>query len=370
MFSILINLFTLTLLSYPALSYGKNIDYDSVLNVNKGFSGVVLVGEGNLVKYHKAFGVANLEFKIPSTTDTKYFIGSLAKQYTAAAILKLEELGLIRITDKISDHMKSPSTWKDITIEQILMHTSGLANTAYIDPKKNQIAYNINYFIDHLKKRPLTHKPGEKWAYSNAGYIVLGNLIKLKTNLSFDEFRNKYLFVGLGINNTLEEVGISLFGKDSGSFTFPMIPKRASGYLIEDNVIKRGPMFYLDGSRSGAGRTLTTSSDFFKWFRGLISLKVLSKSHISELFSPRIKASITQTGMSDSYYAYGWFTSQYKGKDIIWHSGGSGDGNTSYFIYIKDLDLSVFAASNFHYLDKKSWDVRDIVHGILDKYLK
>ena len=185
------------------------------------FMGSVLVARGNEIILDKGYGFANLEWNIPNSPSTKFRLGSITKQFTAASILLLEERGKLRVDDPVKKYMPdAPPAWDKITIFNLLTHTSGIPNFtsfpdyASIEPFATTPAALVKQFRD----KPLDFQPGEKMSYSNSGYVLLGYLIEKISGESYEKFVQDNIFTPLGMKDS---------GYDSNS---AIIPHRAAGY--------------------------------------------------------------------------------------------------------------------------------------------
>ena len=145
------------------------------------FMGTVLVARGDRILFSKGYGFANLEWHIPNTPDTKFRLGSITKQFTAASILLLQERGKLNVQDPLKKYLPDePAAWDKITIFNLLTHTSGIPNfTAQSDYASEMRAPETALeIIAHVRSKPLDFAPGTKWNYSNTGYVVVGYVIE------------------------------------------------------------------------------------------------------------------------------------------------------------------------------------------------
>src|SRR6478609_5078488 len=166
-------------------------------NVSKQFMGTVLVAQDGKVLLDKGYGFANLEWDIPNTPATKFRLGSITKQFTAASILLLEERGKLRLDAPIKKRMPdAPAAWDTITIFNLLTHTSGIPNfTSLPEYKSLQLVDTpVARTIAAVRDKPLDFVPGEKMSYSNSGYIVLGYVIERITGASYEKFVTDNVF--------------------------------------------------------------------------------------------------------------------------------------------------------------------------------
>src|SRR5260370_456690 len=191
---------------------------------NGTFAGSVLVARGSDVILNRALGLANVEWNVPSSPSARFRVASITKQFTAAAILLLEERGRLKIDDLVKTHLpEAPATWDRITIFHLLTHTArfpGLFPTltgrqAPVESADGTVAG----YVAALMQRPLESQPGERFNYGNSGYFVLGHLIQKLTGQSYETFINENIFTPLGM-------------KDSGLDSPTVIPRRAGSYTV------------------------------------------------------------------------------------------------------------------------------------------
>jgi CubicO group peptidase (beta-lactamase class C family) len=255
------------------------------------FNGAALVAEEGKVIYKNGFGMADMEWNIPNTPDTRFRLGSITKQFTAMIIMQLVEEGKLKldvpITTYIPDYPKDKG--EKITIHNLLTHTSGIPN--YTDQASfREIMRNPITPIDLIKtfwNLPLDFEPGTKFKYSNSGYIVLGYIIEKVTGKTYEEVLKEKIFKPLGMKNS---------GYDHSS---DIIPKRASGYN------KSGTDYfnaaYIDMSVPfSAGALYSTVEDLYLWDQALYTDKLLSKKYMDKIFTPYSKPPFADS------YGYGW----------------------------------------------------------------
>src|SRR5438552_78915 len=180
------------------------------------FMGTVLVAQDGKILLDKGYGFANLECEIPNTPTTKFRLGSITKQFTAASILLLEERGKLKVEDPVKKYLPTaPAAWDKVTIFHLLTHTAGIPNTPdFAGMSISSTAENVARFRD----KPLDFQPGERWNYSNSGYILLGLLIEWLSGERYADFVRENIFAPLGMKDS---------GYDSNT---ALIERRASGY--------------------------------------------------------------------------------------------------------------------------------------------
>ncbi len=168
----------------------------------KQFMGSVLVAKGDQMIFSKSYGFANVEWQVPNSPESKFRLGSVTKQFTAACILMLEERGKLKIDDSIKKYMPdAPATWDKITFFHLLTHTSGIPSfTGFPDYASTEaLATTPEKLVARFRDKPLEFQPGEKWNYSNSGYVLLGYLIEKISGEPYSQFVQENIFTPLGM---------------------------------------------------------------------------------------------------------------------------------------------------------------------------
>jgi len=293
---------------------------------NKQFMGTVLVARGGDVLFSKGYGSANLEWAIPNTPATKFRLGSITKQFTAASILLLEERGKLKVDDPVKKYLPdAPGAWDKITIFHVLTHTAGIPNfTSFPDYRTTEaVATTPEKLVARFRDKPLDFEPGEKWNYSNSGYVLLGYLIEKISGQSYEKFLQENIFTPLGM-------------KDSGyDSNFAVIARRATGYATSpDGPVAAG--FIHMSIPFSAGALYSTTEDLLRWEQGLFGGKVLSAASLQKMTTP-----------FKSDYAFGLLVHTDKGLKRIEHNGGIEGFNTSMSYYPEDK-LTVVVLGNLN----------------------
>ncbi len=236
----------------------------------------MLVARGQRALLDKGYGYANLEWQVPNTPDSKFRLGSITKQFTAASILLLEERRKIRLTDPVKVYLpNAPAAWDHITIYNLLTHTSGIPDfTSFPDyiPTQREPTTPAQ-LVARFRNKPLDFPPGTSWMYSNSGYEVLGYLIEKISGMRYKDFVKQNLLRPQGMNES---------GYDTAD---AVIPHRASGYTPDSD----GPVnaAYLDMSIPyAAGGLYSTTHDLWRWERALFGGRVLSASSLKAMTTP------------------------------------------------------------------------------------
>jgi len=317
----------------------------------KQFNGSALVAENGKVVYKGAFGLANMEWNIPNTPDTKFRLGSITKQFTATLTMQLVEQGKIKLDAKISDYL--PDYRKDIgqkvTIHHLLTHTSGIPSytgqPGFLE-NVSRNPYKVDDFVKKYASGNLEFEPGSKYAYNNSGYFLLGAIIEHVTGKPYEQVLKENIFDPLGMNNT---------GYDHHD---TIIPKRATGYSKTPDGYTNAA--YLDMSIPyAAGSIYSTVEDLYLWDQALYTDKLLSAQSKASMYKPFL-----------GDYAYGWVVQnasfKQNGKDIqvIRHGGGINGFTTTIVRFPQEKNLIVMLDNTgTGYLDPLSDSIAKILYN-------
>jgi CubicO group peptidase (beta-lactamase class C family) len=290
----------------------------------------VLISRKGQIIYKKAFGMANLELNVPMQVENVFRIGSITKQFTAVAILQLEEAGKLDLQDEITRFIPDyPTQGAKITIEHLLTHTAGIQDYTSIRDTTNRsmVDYTPKEMIDYFKNQPMRFAPGTKWEYSNSGYFLLGYIIERVTGKSYATYLEEVFFKPLGMTNSLYASDISV------------IKNRASGYTKTNKGFENAPYISMTQPYA-AGAILSTVEDLFKWHRAVQSGKLLKKESLNQ--------ALTRYKLKDSSvtaYGYGWRLGNTYESPTIWH-GGLINGFITMAMYLPKEDVYVVVFSN------------------------
>jgi len=321
------------------------------------FSGAVLVDYKGEKILSKGYGQADRENSIAYTPNTISDIGSVTKQFTAAAILKLEMQGKLSLSDTLAKHF--PNTPKDkanITLHEVMNMSAGFH--PYSDTEGDYEAVKKQDFIDIVMAQKLLFTPGSSWEYSNTSYSLLAFLIEQVSGQSYETYLYENLFKPAG----MEKTGYSRPKFDSKNVAIQHRDAKAAGKPTEKPWDGSEPYFHLKGN----GGMLSTTEDLYKWHQALLTDKILSKQAKAKYFQGYIKA--WEGGSPDSY-AYGWFIRNTpRNTKLIHHSGGNGSA-FSYFYRFIDEDVTFIVVCNDH--DGFNAKIDDQIKGLLfDFYFK
>ncbi|MCI1944040.1 serine hydrolase [Clostridium luticellarii] len=308
-------------------------NYLSTLQSTDNFHGSVLVAQNGKIILNKGYGKSDFEQNIQNTQDTTFPIGSMTKQFTAMAIMQLVEKGLIDVNDPLSKYIPDFPNGNEITIENLLTHSSGIVNCTNLPEfwsMSQDSLKDINNVINLFKNKPLEFKPGTSFSYSNSGYILLGYIVTKVSGMSYEDYLQKNIFQPLDMENTgLGYKGTEKMYSSTGY----------SGYL---DVYPVSDETTLNGAY-GAGCLYSSTGDLYKWDRALYTEKLVKKSTLDNIFSNHME--MTPSG---PYYGYGWMLTNGKYGREIYH-GGNTVGFTSNIARYPDKDLTIIILTNVGY---------------------
>ncbi|MEO6091203.1 MAG: serine hydrolase domain-containing protein [Umezawaea sp.] len=266
---------------------GQFDDYLTGMAQQQQFRGAVEVRRGADVLLRKGYGPADVEAGTPITADTRFEVGSVTKQFTAVAVLRLQDQGKLTVTAPVCSYVPGcPAEWTSITVEQLLVHTSGLynyteANEAEAAPYLGRVVAPAE-LISYVASKPLDFEPGTRWKYSNSGYVLLGLLVERLSGMDYGTFLRRQLFDALEMRDTRYDGGV---------------PPRAKGYTDWATPGEDDPSLYY-----AAGGLLSTTGDLAKWNAFLLSGKpaLLTAGSLAEMLKPHTQIPGTSIG-----YGYG-----------------------------------------------------------------
>lgn len=325
----------------------------SQYNENKFFNGSALVSDNFETIFKKGYGLANMEWNIPNTPDTKFRIGSITKQFTSMLIMQLVEKGKIKLDGKITDYLPyyRKDTGERVTIELLLTHSSGIPSyTSREDfgEKVSRKFYKPDDFVKEFCSGDLEFEPGSQFLYNNSGYFILGAIIEKVTGMTYEVALKK---------NILEPLGM----KDTGyDWSETIVSKRAAGYDKTFSSYKNTS--YVDMSLPySAGSLYSTVEDLLIWDKALQTDKLLSNKWKEELFKPRADA-------FGGKYAFGWILQKKKISseefDVVTHGGSiNGFNAINYIITKKGQAVILFNNTSAAPLNEMADKIIDILNG-------
>lgn len=305
------------------------------------FSGSVLIAQKGKILLKKSYGMANYELNVPNTLQTKFRIASLTKQFTAMAILQLQEKGMLNVKDPLNKLVPDYPNSNKITIHQLLTHTSGIPNfTVATDSKARLYPFKLEKTIEKVKDLPLSFSPGEKFEYSNAGYYLLGFIIEKVTEKNYADVIHENIFKPLGMTNS---------GYDLNHI---ILKNRASGYNLKNDQFSNAQYIHMANVHASGG-LYSTVEDLYLWDRALYTEKLVKQNSLDQMFAPYTKN-----------YGYGWGMVLLFNRKMIGHNGDMEGFQTNITRFVDD-DVCIVVLSNFGNapIGKISMELAAIVFG-------
>ena len=307
---------------------------------------LLIVRDGKIVRA-KGYGFSNVELQTPVKPETLFQSGSMGKQFTATAVMKLVEQGKVQLDDPLTKYFKdAPPSWKNVTVRELLSHTGG-----FTDYPKN-FNFRLDRTEDELLKviegLPLAFPPGTKWSYANLGYLTLGVLIHRVSGQFYGDFLRDQVFEPLGMTTTriINEADI--------------IPNRAAGYRLVKRQLKNQEWISPLLNTTADGSLYFSILDLAKWDASLYAEKTLKKSSLDQMWTVvKLKNGQPNSG----HYGFGWAMDSIGGHHIVEHDGAWQGFNTNISRYVDDK-LTVVVLTNL--ADCGPDDITHHVAGLVD----
>lgn len=290
----------------------------------------VLIAKDDQVIYRKAFGLANVELNFPMKPENVMELASITKQFTGVAILMLKEQGKLSLQDPLSKYIADYPRGNEITIHHLLNHTSGIKSYTNV-PEFMDIArvdMTPMEIIEKFKDLPMDFEPGERYAYNNSAYILLGYIIEKASGVSYEDFIQNNIFYKLGMKN-------SYYGSKSR-----IIPNRASGYQNSQNGLQNAEYLSMTIPYA-AGSLMSNVDDMLLWHKAIHHNTLISEKSKKLAFT-----NYTLNNGQNINYGYGWGIDVLADFKTIEHTGGIFGYATS-GIYIPEKNIYAIALSNF-----------------------
>lgn len=287
------------------------------------FNGVLLVADKDKILFKKAFGVKDFETNSPLSTEDKFLIGSVSKQFTAAALLKLQQEAKLSLDDDVVKHLPQLTQLNGITIRDVLNHTSGIADYTYQPPFWKMVDFNkiltFDEILDFTSQLPLDFSPKTKWNYSNSGYIVAGKTVEVVSGLSWDKYIKANFLEPLQMNKT----GYAPYFKEVSD--------------VKGHISSTGKLFLYEFNMSwilSAGALYSTLDDLLKWIAIYDTSELLSENSKTQMQTPFLNK-----------YALGIGVEPFNNEIKISHNGRI-PGFTTTLTYLKTSKLKLIKFDN------------------------
>lgn len=329
MTSMLRRAFVLTFLASSSLVIADRVDdiaNAAMKQVKSPGMAIAVIKDGQVVKIG-TYGFANLEHNTRVTSKTVFEIGSVTKQFWSAALLQLVAEKKISLDETYGSVFPDcPAHWKDLTMSQLLSHTSGVPD--YLGPGfLPRQDYTYDKLLDLVRAKPLDFPAGSSWSYSNSGFLMTAHMVEVKLNIKWDELVSERIWKPLGMTSAQQH-----------SFS-QVIPHRATGYMTLGTRTLNAEI--LRGSSAGAaGAIVCDIEDMAKWAKALLEGRVGKPGSITPAMSP-----VTLTSGRTYPYGYGWMMDERNGANIVTH-GGNTYGQSALITLMPSEKIAVVILSN------------------------
>ncbi|MFE8702273.1 serine hydrolase domain-containing protein [Cytobacillus sp. FJAT-54145] len=294
----------------------------------ESYNGTILISYKGEVIFEKGYGYADKENEVKNTPETAFYLGSITKQFTAASILHLQEAGKLKVADTVHQYYPQFPNGENITIHQLLTHTSGLPE--YLDYLENDDTKGREWKTDDIIKavqdKPAKSQPGEKYEYNNFGYVILGGVIEKVTGERYEQYIKDHILTPIGMSQTD-------FGYNESTQ-----PVKAIGYMSDKYEV--APFVHPTFSHAG-GALSSTLHDLYLWTLALEGNKILSENSKKLMFSQSYTGATLMPGQA---YGYGVYVID---EEKMYHPGYI-DGFSSNIFRDTETDLVVIGLSNMH----------------------
>lgn len=316
--------------------------------------GLGVLRDGKIIKA-TGYGLANVELNVPVKPESVFQTGSVGKQFTATAVMMLVEEGKLGLDDKITKYFhQAPAAWKDVTVRHLLTHTSGIADYGGEESTmgKGVLNFRQDYTEDDLVRifsaMPMDFQPGEKWKYSNTGYVILGVLIHRVTGKFYGDFLQERIFHPLGMTSTriISEADI--------------IPNRTGGYRLVKGELKNQEWVSPSLNTTADGALYTNVLDLAKWDAALYTEKLLKKPSFDQMWTP-----VKLNNGTNYNYGFGWDIQEVHGHRLLAHGGAWQGFTMNISRYVND-GLTIIVFTN---LDENNSRPAAIAKAVAEVYI-
>jgi D-alanyl-D-alanine carboxypeptidase len=297
----------------PSKQLAEEVDAKlTKLTADDKFSGAVLIAKDGKVLFQKAYGQADREAKVSNTLETRFRLGSMNKMFTSVAIAQLVQAGKLKYTDTLAQVLPgypNQEVAKKITIDNLLTHTSGLGD--FFGPEfeqKRESLHDLKDYLPLFAAKPLQFEPGKGWAYSNAGFLVLGLIVEKVSGQNYYDYVKQHIYDVAGM-------------KSSGSFPITQkVPNLAIGYTQEENGTWKPNTNTLPWRGSSAGGGDSTVGDLLRFDQALRHNKLLNAELTNTITTGKVSP---PRFPANAKYGYGFGDKNSDGDRVVGHNGGA-----------------------------------------------
>ncbi|MEO1520482.1 MAG: serine hydrolase [Cyanobacteria bacterium J06633_2] len=300
------------------------------------FAGSAIISRGGDLLFAGGYGMSNVEHRVANTPQTRFRIGSISKQFTAAAILQLQDRGLINVEASVSTYLPDYPNGESITLHHLLTHTSGIPNmTSFPDYTEwMRLVTTLDDIVARFRELPLEFAPGESYAYSNSGYVLLSQVIEAVSGQTYADYLEEQVLKPLGLEHTGYERRLAV------------INGLAEGYQLTESGYQSAEYINMDVPQ-GAGGLYSTVEDLAQWNQILFGQRmpqtILSEEAIELMTTPHVSMGIED--MPHLFYGYGFVVNDRPDRPHIGHDGGI-NGFVSSLAYLPKEEVTIAVLSN------------------------
>lgn len=308
----------------------------SALFKSNGPGAAVLVARDGIVLFEKGYGLADIGNQVPVTTETRFRIGSVTKQFAAAAILKLQEDNRLHLTNTLSQYFPDYPRGEEVTLHHLLTHTSGIRSYTSQPGFTDKVtgAIRPEALIESFRNEPFDFNPGERWLYNNSGYFLLGAIIEKVSGQPWGEYLRQTWFDSLQMPNTGVHEATEILDRE------------AYGYAYEGGRMTKALNWNMSWA-GAAGALYSTVGDLYRWNEAVFSHRLLTESSLAAAFTPvkTKEESANSAEPKDTGYGYGWGIDTFRGLKQISHGGGL-QGFVSYLLRLPEANFTAVVLVN------------------------
>ncbi len=308
--------------AFPQPSYRSRLEdrvrsYLQPYLMSRNFSGVVLLARGDEVLLHHGYGMADYERSLPNLVHTPFPIASLSKTFTAAAIWKLQEQGILHLDVTIDRFLPDFPNGDLITVKHLIDHTSGLPRMVFFPDyaQRSRMHHTARDLVDWIRDKPLAFSVGQRYGYSNSNYALLARIIEIASDQDYDEYLQENIFDIYQLKNTGHLKDVS-----------EIVPGLAYGYTPEGTSDLTRARFHDYSIATGSGSIYSTAEDLLKWFTALQSGEVVKQSFLEHI----------------------WIEDKLLGREVLRKNGWDGVGFAARWVYLLQEDVTIIVLGNLN----------------------
>lgn len=314
---------------YPQTVKHIDADVGAILQRTGAPAATIAIAEHGRIVYSHGYGFADLKHRTPATADTYYEIGSITKQFTAAAMLQLQEAGKLHLDDTLATYLPQAPHAGEVTLRQLLSHTSGMPEYLDVMDAAGTIGKPASFdqLMSYIAGKPLDFAPGSHWSYSNSGYALVGRVIEVVSHETYQHYIQTHLLDPAGMMHTYTVADEA------------RLPGMAVGYDRDHGTVEPGRTINASVGWA-AGFLVSSVDDLEKWDEALRHGKIVTPADYALM-----STSVQTTAGGDVGYGLGLFVDSVDDQPRVGHTGGS-LGFTTANEYFPQQDVQIIAYTN------------------------